>query len=101
MENITENNTPEQNMPAVGQNSNLSKNPTPWIVLAVVIIVAAAGYWWWQTTNEANAPELMVSPSPMPAFDQDTQGDIEEIEAVTTSDLDAEFQSIDQGINEL
>ena len=99
MDNNTQNNQPVESMPANAPAS--AKSPLPWIILAILVLVAAGGYWWWQMSAYNAQPQIVASPSPTPAFDEDTQGDINEIEAATSSDLDAEFQSIDQGINEL
>jgi len=68
--------------------------------IIALIIVGVVGFLIWNMTKDyAEAPT--ISPTATPTIDQDTRNDLRALEEVDTSDLDAEFQEIDQDLNQL
>lgn len=73
----------------------MNKNMKIWLILGVVVL--ASVFWWWVSRSE-----IASAPTPMPAAQSDV--DVQELNSINADanrDLDAEFQQIDQDLNNL
>ena len=75
------------------QTPETSKMALMWLILGAVVL--AAGLWWWMSRSE-----MASAPTPTPAAQ--TDADVRELNSINANEnLDAEFQQIDQDLNNL
>lgn len=68
-------------------------------IIWVIVIVLGLLAIWWVTKSPATAP---VSDIPIGASENDTVSGInQDLQGISSTDLDAEFQSIDKDLNSL
>ncbi len=63
------------------------------LILIVVVAVALVLYFWKSAPQDVSAPQADLAP--------EDQAIAQELQDVTTADLEAEFKEIDAALNEL
>lgn len=96
------NNMAEQN-PNIGsepQNIGAGDKKLPVILAVAGVIIAAGLVWWWMGGKSAN--EKAMAPTATPdAQSQETADINKDLNDINAADLDAEFNQIDQDLNNL
>ena len=74
-------------------SAGMNKIVVIWLVVAVAV-VAVVGWWWMSRSEIASAPTRTPPVQ--------TDADVNELDSINTNeDLNAEFQQIDQNLNNL
>lgn len=86
---------PMQQTPQGPASSETSKMLLMLLVIGAVVV--ASVLWWWLSRSE-----MVSGPTPTPTPAVQTDADVRELNSIDSNqDLDAEFQQIDQDLNNL